>query len=400
MNNDARNRPIESTGIGAIQMPALIVGILGMIGCVIGFMSNKQEFFRSYLPAYIFWFSIAAGSLGLLMLQYVTGGEWGVLIRRPLGAAARSLFLPLAILFLPIAFGVHEIYIWANHHVMDHNPLLKVKEPYLNPTAWYIRAAVLFGIWTLWSYRLKAHSREFEATRSPESALKRRRWAAPGILVMVFALTFASIDWLMSLEPLWFSSMFGISFTVGCGLAALAFMTLLVARLSKSEAMADVLKPGHLRDLGNLMLAFTMLWAYTAFSQFLLIWYANLKEEVPYYLKRMHGGWGIVALILILFHFFAPFFMLLMRAIKDRPQTIQIVAGLLLVMRFVDLFWLTAPAYSEHFHFSWMILASFAAVGGIWLWAFVGALKGQTIIPVHESWVEQAYREGALKTNA
>ena len=192
--------------------------------------------------------------------------------------------------------------------------------------------------------------------------------------------------------------MYGISFTVGCGLSALAFVTFFLTRLADTEAMKGILKSTHLRDLGNLMLAFTMLWAYTAFSQFLLIWYGNLKEETPYYLKRMHGTWGTMAFLLIVFHFFLPFFMLLMRAIKDRPGSIAIVTVILLVMRYLDLYWLIAPTYHHgEFHYSWISAMSLLGIGGIWLWAFIQQLKGQTIVPIHETWVEEAIREGELK---
>jgi hypothetical protein len=202
----------------------------------------------------------------------------------------------------------------------------------------------------------------------------------------------------MSLEPKWYSSMYGIAFTVGAALSAYAFVTLFLCLLSETPAMADILKPSHFRDLGNLMLAFTMLWAYTNFSQFLLIWYGNIKEETPYYLKRMHGGWGVLAFALIVFHFFLPFFMLLMRSIKDRPRTIMVVTLILLAMRFVDTYWLIAPAHhGEDFGFSWITPFAFVGIGGVWLWFFIQQLKGQTIIPIHETWVEEAIREGALE---
>jgi hypothetical protein len=193
--------------------------------------------------------------------------------------------------------------------------------------------------------------------------------------------------------------MFGISFTIGAGLSAFAFVTFFLTTISGTKAMADVLKPMHFRDLGNLMLAFTMLWAYTNFSQFLLIWYGNIKEETPYYLTRMHHGWGIVSAALILFHFFLPFSMLLMRDIKDRPGTIAIVTIIVLVMRFVDAYWLVGPAYFKHFSFSWITAFAFLAIGGLWLFTFIWQLKGQTIIPIHETWVEEAIREGALQRN-
>jgi hypothetical protein len=388
-----------ATGIVSWQMPALIIGVIGLAACAVGWMMQPQEFFRSYLPAYIFWFDIVAGALGVLCLQYTTGGEWGLLIRRPLGAAARTM-IAMAVLFIPIVLGMKYIYSWADQGIPGHSEAMHFKQQWLEPKAWIIRSAIYFAIWILWAWRIRILSLRFYEDRSPYTELSRRRWSAAGLLMIVLTLTFASIDWVMSLEPLWFSSMYGISFTIGAGLSAFVFVTLLLTQLAKTEAMANVVKPSHFRDLGNLMFAFIMLWAYTAFSQFLLIWYANLKEEVPYYLRRQHGAWGMIAGFLIVFHFFVPFFMLLMRTIKDRPQTLAIVTIILLVMRFVDVYWLTAPAFSDHFHFSIWTIAALAGIGGIWLWAFIQQLKGQTIIPIHESWVDEAIREGALTRHA
>jgi hypothetical protein len=393
------NTPPASTGIERYQPIALGIGVLGLIGCIFGYISNSQEFFRSYLPAWIFWFQIVAGSLAVLMLQYVTGGEWGLLVRRPLGAAARTMIV-MALLFIPLALGVTQIYSWATPEAA-HDPLIHVKSGWLNPTGWWIRAAIFFAIWILWAWRIRSLSVSFYQDRSPYKELSRRKWAASGILMIVFTLTLASVDWMMSLEPKWYSSMYGISFTVGCGLSAFAFVTLFLTLIARTKPMEHVIKQSHFRDLGNLMLAFTMLWAYTAFSQFLLVWYGNLKEEIPYYLIRQHGTWGLLAAILIIFHFFLPFVMLLMRAIKDRPSTIRIVTIIILIMRFVDIYWLSAPAhYGTHFYFSWMTIAAFAAIGGIWLWAFLQQLKGQTAIPIHETWVDEALRKGALTRNA
>ena len=389
-----------ATGIARAQTPALVIGILGIAGAIFGYITDAPELLRGWLAPFVFWFLIAAGALAVLCLQYVTGGEWGVLIRRPLGAAART--LPIFLLFgLPLFFGLPHIYEWANAQKVAHDLLLQKKQLWLNSTGWGIRALVYFTLWALWAWRIRQLSLEFAKTRSPYVELSRRKWAASGILVMVMTLTFTSIDWVMSLDPKWYSSMFGISFTVGAGLSAFAFVTFFLTTISRTPAMVDILKPNHFRDLGNLMLAFTMLWAYTGFSQFLLIWYGNIKEETPYYHKRMHGGWGVMAAILIIFHFFLPFTMLLMRSIKDRPSTIAIVTVLLLVMRFVDIYWLVTPAHhGEHFYFSWTTIPAFFGIGGLWLFAFIWQLKGQTIIPIHETWVEEAIREGALTRNA
>jgi hypothetical protein len=400
LNPSTTSSTPTNTGVARWQTPALIIGIIGIVGSIAGFVLNQPEFFKAWVPPFIFWFLIAAGTLGILCLQYTTGGEWGVLIRRPLGAAART--LPLFLLFgLPIALGLQHIYPWANHDLVAHNELLQKKQFWLNPTGWGIRAILYFLVWALWAWRLRVLSLEFAKSRSPYTELSRRRWAASGLLMIVFTLTFSGVDWVMSLEPLWYSSMFGIAFTVGAGLSAFAFVTFFLTTISNTKAMQDVLKPNHFRDLGNLMLAFTMLWAYMNFSQFLLIWYGNIKEETPYYLQRTHGGWGVLALILVVFHFFLPFFMLLMRSIKDRPKTIAIVTVIILIMRFLDAYWIIAPAFwPDHFYFSWITIFAFLGIGGVWLWAFIGQLKGQTVIPIHETWVEEAIREGSLQRRA
>ncbi|MEA2490955.1 MAG: hypothetical protein QOH21_2747 [Acidobacteriota bacterium] len=395
------SRPPKATGIARAQVPALIIGIIGLAIAIAGyFISGPEEFFRAWLSPFVFWFFIPAGALGILCLQYVTGGEWGVLIRRPLGAAART--IPLFLLFgLPVVLGLQHIYVWANENIVAHDHLLQQKQLWLNPTGWLVRTLLYFALWSLWAWRIRRLSLKFYEDRSPYVELTRRKWAASGLLVYVFTLTFTGIDWVMSLEPKWYSSMFGIAFLVSAGLSAFAFVTLFLCLLAGNKAMEDILKPSHFRDLGNLMLAFTMLWAYTNFSQFLLIWYGNIKEETPYYLTRMHGVWGWMALALILFHFFLPFTMLLMRDIKDRPKTIMIVTIVILLMRFVDTYWLIAPAfYGEEFHFPWITIFAFLGIGGVWLFAFLAQLKGQTIIPIHETWVEEAIREGALTTEA
>jgi hypothetical protein len=389
-----------STHIGRFQKPALIVGVIGLAASALGWLLDPQEFFRAYLPSYLFWFSIVAGSLAVLMLQYTTGGEWGLMIRRPLGAAARTMMW-MAAFFLPLLIGMKYLYPWTNLDWARHDEVVSQKLGYLNWERFLAFAVVYFLCWIVWGWRIRALSLKFYEDRSPFTDLSRRRWAAAGLPMIVLTLTFASIDWMMSLEPKWNSTMYGITFTVGCGLSAFAFVTFFLSRLADTPAMAGILKPSHLRDLGNMMLAFVMFYAYTAFSEFLLIWYANIHEEIPHYLIREHGGWGFLALMIVLFHFFLPFFMLLMRSIKDRPDTIAIVTVVVIVMRYVAIYWLVAPSwYGEHFHYSIWNLTSLIGIGGIWLYAFIDQLKGQTIIPIHETWVEEAIREGAVRVNA
>jgi len=388
-----------STGIARLQRPALIAGVIGLAASAIGWLIDPQEFFRGYLPSYIFWFAIAAGSLGVLMLQYTTGGEWGLMIRRPLGAAARTMMW-MALFFIPIVIGMKYLYPWMNLDWAQHDPVVSQKLGYLNWKRFVIFSIFYFGAWILWAWRIRVLSLQFYEDRSPYTDLSRRKWAAAGLPMIVLTLTFASIDWMMSLEPKWSSTMYGITFTVGCGLSAFAFVTFFLARLATTDAMKGILKPSHLRDLGNLMLAFVMFYAYTAFSEFLLIWYANLREEIPHYIIRDVGVWGAVAAIIIVFHFFLPFFLLLMRPIKDRPETIMVVTVIILVMRYVAIYWLIAPSWYDHFHYSIWSLTTLVGIGGVWIWTFIDQLKGQTIIPIHETWVEEAIREGALRVNA
>lgn len=393
----------SSTGIARWQTPALITGIIFLAISAIGFVVDPVNAFRGYLPSYLFWFQIVAGSLGVLMLQYTTGGEWGLMIRRPLGAAARTM-LWMVLFFLPIAFAVANsklnLYPWANHDWAIHDENVSQKVWYLNPAFFYIRAAIYFGLWLLWAFRIRALSLDFARTRSPYTELARRKWSGSGLVMIVLTLTFSAVDWMMSLEPRWTSHMYGITVTVGAGLSAFAFVIFFLSRLAHTSAMAGILKPSHLRDLGNMMLTFVMFYAYTAFSEFLLMWYANLHEEIPHFLVREHAFWGFLGAMIIVFHFFLPFFMLLMRSIKDRPQTIGAVTVIVLVMRYVAIYWLVAPSwYGEHFYYHWVSFTTLIGIGGVWLWAFIGQLKGQTIIPIHETWVEEAIREGALQVN-
>jgi hypothetical protein len=390
-----------ATGIARWQRPSLVIGILGLAVSAAGLFvpSWRVDFFRSWLTSYIFWFSIAGGCLGLLMLQYVTGGEWGLMIRRPLGAAARTMPL-MVLLFIPIVIGVRSIYPWAVPGFFEEHNIAS-KKLWLAPGRFAIFAAIYFAFWIVWAWRVRVLSLRFYEDRAPETELTRRKWAASGLVMIVLTLTFASVDWMMSIEPMWYSTMYGIIFVVGCALSAITFVTFFLSRIAGTPAMNDVLKPMHLRDLGNLTLTFVMFYAYTAFSEFLLVWYGNIREEIPHYLWRERGTWGFLAMLVVLFHFFLPFFLLLLRPIKDRASTIGVVSILLLVMRYVTIYWTVAPSWThDEFHFSIFALTTLVGIGGIWMWSFIGQLKGQSIIPIHETWVEEAIREGAVKIHA
>jgi len=373
-------------------MPALILGIIGVVLLAVGGLGGDSgQFYRAYLVGFIFVAGISIGSLALLMLQYLTGGSWGILIRRQLEAAVKT--LPLVMLaFTPIVLGMGHIYPWVVPGARDE--VLAHKHLWLNPGLFIGRAVFFFLAWTLIGYFLTKWDRQFEETNDPRLGLAQRKLSAVGLLFVALGMTFVAIDWVMSIERAWYSTMFGISYIVGNALTALCFCVLMVAVLHRDEPLTKYAAPGIFRDLGNLMLAFTMLWAYTAFSEFLLIWYANIREEVPYFLHRVEGGWKVVSALLIIFHFFLPFFMLLMRGIKDRPKTLGIVACLLLIMRIVDYIWLIVPSFHsgrpEPSGFHWTYLAAVLGLSGLWLFAFLGLLKREPLLPMYEEEVQAA----------
>ena len=384
--------------VSRLETPALIAGVIGLALCAIGAFLNTTQFFRSYLVAFIFVSGIAIGSLGVLMIQFLTGGAWGVLIRRCLESATRT-FPLLAIAFIPIALGMRNLYIWTDHNLVAHDHVLHAKAPYLNVTFFLLRTVFYFAIWIIISTLLNRWSKQHEETSSPWLGLRLRNASAAGLLVMAITMTFASIDWMMSLEPHWYSTMYGISFIIGNCLSALAFSSVIVVLMSRDEPISVVAKPIHFRDLGNLIFAFVMLWAYTAFSQFMLIWYANIREEVPWYTRRMNGGWGTIAALLIVFHFFLPFFVLLIRAIKDHPRSLGMVALFVIFMRAVDVFWLIAPGFhpeEAHAPFSihWLDPAAILGLGGLWFFFFLRFLRRHPVLPFNEEFVQEALSHG------
>jgi len=397
----------EANGLTRLQMPMLIIGLMTLAGVAMGAVFSHQQaiFFRGYLVGFLFCAGIAIGALAVLMIQYLTGGAWGVVIRRPLEAARQTLPL-VALMFVPIVLGIHYLYIWSNPEEVSANHLLELKTPYLNLSFFVVRALFYFAVWVGVATVMSKWASRYESDNSPRTLLRLRQLSGFGLLGLALTVTFSAIDWAMSLDPTWYSTMYGLSFIVGHILSALAFSILVITSLARTRPVSEVMLPAVLRDLGNLLFAFIMLWAYLAFSQFLLIWYANLREEVTWYLPRMHGGWGWISGLLILFHFFVPFFLLLNRRVKDQAPTLRLVAGLVIVMHLVDLFWTvvpSAPRAGAHggghgeaavnaIH--WIDLVT--ALGLITLWAgfFVSRLRTRTLVPMNEPFVQEALNHG------
>ncbi|HUK51979.1 MAG TPA: hypothetical protein VL099_01665 [Candidatus Binatia bacterium] len=380
-----------------LAKPALGVGVAGALGlAAFGVMGDTTQFFRSYLFAFVFWMGVPLGSLALLMLHHLTGGGWGFVIRRLCEAGTRT-FALMAVLFLPLFFGMARpgFYEWTRPGWAEesHSAL---KAVYLTPGFFRLRAVVYFAVWILLGYLLSKWSIEEDGSKDPEWHRKMEALSAPGLILFGMTSTFASVDWVMSLEPHWASTMYGLIFIVVQVLTALAFLILMARSLSHHQPLAAVASPSRFHDLGTLLFAFTMLWAYLSFSQFLIIWAGNLKSEIPWYLKRGTGSWAGLAVFLLLFHFALPFFILLNRPVKRNKRTLAVIAGGLMVISAVDVFWLVMPAFfpdSPAVHLTDFLAA--AAIGGLWLWQFARQLRGRPLAPLGDSRMEAAVEHGA-----
>ena len=377
--------------VGRLQQRALTVGILGLAVMMFGASASPAQFFRSYLVGYLFALGVTLGCLGLLMLQHLTGGHWGVVIRRPLESATRTLPV-LAVLFVPLGFGLRQLYAWTGPM---EKPLSRFQMSYLTIPGFLTRAAIYFAIWIVLMLLLNSWSLQQDA--KPERALRRKlqMLSGPGIVLYVFTMTFAAVDWVMSLSPHWSSTIYGFLFVGGQAVSAMALMIAVAVLLAQSEPMSGILQPRHLHDLGKLLLAFVMLWAYFAFSQLLIIWAGNLPEEIPFYMKRLRGGWGALGVLILLFHFALPFFLLLSRDLKRSARLLPRLAVAVIFMRLVDLFWMTAPEFSpDAFRVHWMDVAAPAGIGGIWLAYFAWQLKGRPLLPLGDPELAEAIEHG------
>ncbi|MGA2594509.1 MAG: hypothetical protein ABSH32_31810, partial [Bryobacteraceae bacterium] len=345
------------------------------------------------LWCYMFYIGVTLGCTALLMLQYLTGGAWGMVIRRPCEAAARTLPL-LLILFLPIAIGIPRLYRWSHADIVAHDPVLLHKAVYLNVPFFLIRAAIYFAGWLIIAYFLYKWSGE-QDRGDTRAAGRLAAISGPGLAFYGFSVTFMAIDWILSLDPDWFSTIFGLLFIAGEALSALAFLICLLVILNNRPPLAGVLTHRHLHDIGKLLLAFVMVWAYFSFSQFLIIWAGNLPDEIPWYVERLRGGWGYIGLSLVFLHFALPFALLLSRDIKRNFKLLRAVAVLVIVMRFVDLYWLVAPDFRKgNFGVSWMDFLAPVGLGGIWLATFLWQLERRPLMPVGDPELEEALELG------
>lgn len=363
---------------------ALIAGVAGLVVLAAGAVEYRQQFFESYLYGYLFWAGLSLGCLGILLLHHLVSGAWGHIVQRMVEAGARMLPY-LFLLFVPIFLGMESLYPWTDHERVAASHVLHRKEWYLGTAFFIARAVFYFAAWIFFAYWLSGKSRKQDETGEAGLTRRMKLFSSGAIIVFVITVTLASVDWMMSLEPEWYSTLYGMHIIVGMILTALAFCIVLLRMFSMQEPFSEVLTTRHYHHIGNMLFAFTILWAYMAFSQFLIIWSGNLPEDNSWYIRRLGTGWNLIAVFLLVGHFFVPFILLLFRNRKRYVNSLARVAVLVLVMRFVDYFWLVKPAFSpEGWTVHWMDILAPVGIGGIWLALFFREFRSQPMIPLKD----------------
>jgi hypothetical protein len=378
-------------GVDRIQMRGWIIGGVALVLALVGAFLRPNEFYRSYLFSYLLVLGLTLGSLGLLMLQHLTGGHWGIVIRRPLEAASRNVWLIL-LMFIPIIFGMKSLYsAWLDPAKVQAEPLSPFQQNYLTHSGFLIRAVIYFAIWFLLMWIFNSWSKTQDVNQN-DRALRRRfkLFAGPGIILYVLAMSFASFDWVMSLSPHWASTIYGFIFVAAQAISAMCLMIIVIVLLSGVEPYVSILQKRHLHDLGKLLFAFNMLWGYFDFSQLLIIWSGNQPEEISFYRTRLYGQWGVVAVIVLLFTFALPFLILLSQHVKRTPKLIARVALWMLVFRLVDLYWMTRPEFTPHAFPSWLDIVVPIALIGLWVGFFAMNLKQRPLFPLGDPKLAEA----------
>jgi hypothetical protein len=382
-------RPEQATippGHSWNRIPVIGAGcaVLGAAACALLGASNPKQFFFSWLVSFLFFLSLALGGLFFVLIQYATQGGWGIVLRR-IGETIFALLPVMAVLFLPLLLGLRDLYAWAVPGAAEHDALLRWKAPYLNVPFFLIRAAVYFAVWSFMALLYYRGSRGQDVTGDPAVSARLRRLAGPAIIVLAVTQTFASIDWIMSLTPHWYSTMFGVYFFAGSFVGFIALLSILAAAMRQAGLLESVISAEHLHDMGKLLFAFTSFWAYIAFSQFFLIWYANLPEETIWYRARLEGSWEGVSILLMAGHFGVPFFYLMGRDVKRRGWTLAVGGVWLLAMHFVDLYWQVMPTlHPDGVRPSPLDAAAFIAVGGCFVAAAGWLMRRQALVPLRD----------------
>jgi len=390
MNNlDLMPPPVVQT----IGRRSLIIGAIVGVVAIAGGVFQPTVFFRGYLLSFMAWLGIALGSMVILMLRHLTKGGWGMIIRRILGAAMRTLPL-LALLFIPLLFALPRLYPWARPlgDVPDKNlrqHLQNITHSYLNVHGFIIRAIIYFAIWGTLIFLLTKWSKEQDRPPVRDNSARFKVLSGPGIILYGFTISFAAIDWTMSLDPSWISTIYPLIILIGEVLSALCFAVVIERILFRYRPMSELLKPEYVHDHGKFMLTFIMVWAYFSFSQWLIIWAGNLPEEITWYTKRLGGGWGWIGLFLVLFHFAVPFAILLSRPFKRDVTKLVWLAMWLMLMRYLDLFWVIEPNFSKTITVTWADIIVPVAMGGLWLAYFCRNLASMPLVPAYDAFASE-----------
>ena len=378
------------TGAENIAKIALFLGAIGLLLSVIGYFVSSEQFFHSYLVALIFWVSIAVGGLFLTMLHHITGATWSVVIRR-FYENILSVLPYLFVLFIPVLFGIHNLYHWSHKDVVTADPMLLRKSGYLNSGFFAVRTILYFVIWVLLGRTLYNESIRQDRAGKAVPLLKAKKLSAPGVILYALTFTFASFDWLMSLDAHWYSTIFGVYVFGGSTLAVLSFSTFMLLLLRNNGVLDKVVTVEHYHDLGKLLFTFCIFWAYIAFSQYFLIWYANIPEETIWFQHRWIGSWKIISLVIAFGLFAIPFFTLMIRSNKRNFAVLSAMSLWILLMHWFDIYWMVMPdLHHEGAHFSWMDVSTFLGVGGIFMWAFWKKLISNPLVPVNDPYLQKS----------
>jgi hypothetical protein len=383
--------------VDRLQRAGLFAGGIAALAAVYGLTKSPADFYHSYIFSYMLVLGLTVGSLGLLMLQHLTGGIWGMVIRRPLEAASRNLVL-MGVLFIPIVLGMKYLYSgsgsetgWLNAPKEGEQALTSWQQGYLTSGGFLTRAVIYFAIWIVLMVLFNNWSKQQDQESNGEGLKQRMKaLAAPGVILYILAMTFAAIDWVMSLSPRWASTIYGFLFVAGQAIAAMALMIAVIVFLAGSEPLQGVIKKRHLHDLAKLLFAFNMLWAYFAFSQLLIIWSGNQPEEITFYRSRLNGQWGVVAVLVLLFSFAIPFLLLLSRDVKRTASVVSKIAVWMIFMRLVDLYWMTRPEFTSRAVPTWLDIVVPVALIGLWLGFFAMNLKQRPLLPVGDPNLSEA----------
>ena len=357
------------------------------VSAVLAWVSPDQ-FFRAYLLGFMAWLGVTLGSMAILMIRHLTGGGWGMVIRRILGAAMRCIPL-MALLFIPLLFGLPRLYVWArpldsipDAHLRQHLEVLT--KTYLSVQGFIIRAILYFAIWNLLSFLLTRWSVEQDRPGARDNSARFKAVSGPGLILYGFTISFAAIDWVMSIDPSWISTIYGLLILIGEVLSAMCFAIVVERILVNYKPMSELLKPDYVQDHGKWMMVFIMMWAYFSFSQWLIIWAGNLPEEITWYMTRLSGGWAYVGLWLVVFHFAVPFVLLLSRPFKRDIRRLVWLAIWLMLMRYVDLLWMIEPNFSARVHVTLADVVVPVAMGGLWLAYFFRNLSSLPLLPAYD----------------